>query len=244
MGPSKRPRSRRAGTRCTSVCHSPARPPRAAWSCRGLAALLGGALLLLASCAAGDAGAGAAARMAEVTQAWAEGPARWLLLPAERQALREVRTQAELSAFLREFWRRRDDDPATPDIPLAHLFAERVAAADRLYAEEGLRGSATDRGGALVLLGPPSVLSYSSRAAPAWSGRRVPGPRSTRPVRLENWTYLPADLPPLLRDGLLADGGAEVRLTFLLGPRHTRLIEGRQFFARAACAWARCDAGG
>jgi GWxTD domain-containing protein len=196
--------------------------------------------VVFAGCASGG-DAELAARASEAAKSWAEGPARWLLLPEERDALRAVGSQAELSAFLQVFWRRRDDDPATPDIPLAHLFAERVTAADRLYAEEGVRGSSTDRGGALVLLGPPSILGYSTRAALTREGRRAPGARPTRPVRLENWTYLPADLPPPLRASLLRDGEGRVELTFLLGPQHTRLIEGREFYGRAACAWARCD---
>lgn len=227
MGRSRRPRTRRA-TPCTE---------------RGRGGLR--AALVLAAAAALGAGCTAAAGSgSEAARAWAAGPARWLLLPDERAALARVDSAAELSAFLQAFWRRRDDDPATPEVPLGEVYAQRVAAADRLYAEEGLRGALTDRGGTLLLLGPPSILSYSSREAPSWDARRSGGRRPTRPVRLEIWTWLRRDLPPeiaaRLEDELAADG--EVTLTFLLGPRRTRLIEGRHVLGRAACAWARCDA--
>jgi GWxTD domain-containing protein len=192
-------------------------------------------------CAAGPSPGAAAARD------WADGPARWLLLPDERDALRRVRTAPELTRFLQDFWRRRDDDPATPEVPLGALFAERVAAADRLYPEDGVRGALSDRGGVLVLLGPPTMLSYSTHQAPSWEGRRAPGVRPTRPVRIEIWTYLPADLRPEVRARLQAAGELEsgmVRLTFLMGPQHTRLIEGRALLVHAACAWASCDSDG
>ena len=227
MGPSRRPRTRRAAP-CTE---RGARGRRAA--------------PLLAVVAALGLGCSAAAGPgSDAARAWAEGPARWLLLADERAALARVDSAAELSAFLQAFWRRRDDDPSTPDVPFGELYAQRVTAADRLYAEDGLRGALTDRGGALLLLGPPSILSYSSREAPIREARNTPGRRPTRPVRLEIWTWLPRDLPPDLAARLgdeLADDG-EVALTCLLGPRRTRLIEGRHVLGRAACAWARCDA--
>ena len=180
----------------------------------------------------------------EAARAWADGPARWLLLPDERAALREVHTSADLAAFLQGFWRRRDDDPRSPENRLGEVYAQRVADADRLYQEDGVRGSLSDRGGALLLLGPPSVLSYAAKATPTWESRRTPGPRPTRPVRLEIWTYLERDLAPPLRALRERRGAptAEVTLSFLIGPRHTRLIEGREVLEQAACAWARCDA--
>src|SRR5690606_11757032 len=143
---------------------------------------------------------------------------------------------------LQAFWSRRDADPHTPGNAFGDLYARRVADADRLYGEEGVRGALTDRGGTLLLLGPPSILSYSAREVPTWGNRRAPGPRPTRPVRVETWTYLPQDLHPRLRALRERRGeGGPAAVTFLVGPRHTRLIEGREVLAQSACAWARCD---
>ena len=161
---------------------------------------------------------------------------RWLLLPEEQEEMRAIGDAAELSRFLQRFWSRRDDDPSTPDIPLTAIYAERVGAADRLYAEDGVRGSLTDRGGALLLLGPPSILRTAQRKTPTWSGAKPPpGARPTRLVTLEIWAYHPDDLSPALRE-LMGMGweGREVALTFQLGARHTRLIEGRELLALAA----------
>jgi GWxTD domain-containing protein len=195
---------------------------------------LGGALLASAACRA-------PAPAAQTARSWAAGPVRWLLLPDELEELREVRTSAQFSGFLQAFWTRRDDDRSDDEIPFGAVFAERVAAADRLYVEDGLRGSLTDRGGALVLLGPPTILRSSQRRTPTWTGDPPPGARPTKLVQLETWAWQGRDLSPELRTAFgLADDDQEVTLTFVVGSRHTRLLDGREVLALAACAAARC----
>jgi GWxTD domain-containing protein len=229
MGSSRRPRSRWAATRPTE--------PSSRW--RQLLPLLGAAVAMTVAGCAGSLLPGA-----QAARDWSQGPARWLLLPDEKDALEEIASTAELATFLQAFWRRRDDDPSTPEVPQGEVYAQRVSAGDRLYAEDGVRGSLTDRGGALLLLGPPSILSYSNRQAPSRESNRSQGVRPTRPVRLEIWTYLPADLSPEVAAELAPDLGRRglLELTFLAGPQHTRLIEGRDYLERAACGWARCSA--
>ena len=111
-------------------------------------------------------------------RSWAEGPARWLILPDEERRLEQVRNHAEAVAFVDAFWRRRDPDGPRPGNPFEQEFHRRVEAADRLYGEGPLRGSLTDRGRALVLLGSPPLLSYGQRPVPAWQ----PGPLGARPA--------------------------------------------------------------
>lgn len=202
---------------------------------RGAAPGRGGRWPLLAAAALAAACA-AVAPGSETARAWSEGPVRWLLLPEELEELHAIRGGPELSQFLRAFWIRRDDDPSTPEIPITQVYAERVAAADRLYAEDGVRGSLTDRGGTLLLLGPPSILRTAQRRSPTWSGAKPPpGARPTRLVALEIWGYRPEDLSPALRGLMGLDWEArEVAVTFQLGARHTRLLEGRDLLLLAA----------
>ncbi len=61
---------------------------------------------------------------------------------------------------------RRDPDLEKPGNECAKTFYQRVEAADRLYSEGGTRGSLTERGRALILLGPPPVLRYSQKRVP------------------------------------------------------------------------------
>jgi GWxTD domain-containing protein len=171
-------------------------------------------------------------------RAWAEGPVRWLILPAELREFARLRGDGEMARFVEEFWLRRDPDPAAEGNPARERFEARVAAADDLYGEAGLRGSLTDRGRALVLLGPPSLLRSARRNTPAWRPARSAGdPMPVRQVAVETWEYRRDDLPPALR--ALLDGRADtVALTFQLGDR-ARLIEGEGYLVLAAQATVR-----
>ncbi len=206
------------------------------------------ALLALALCASGSAAIGCrpmGSAAAETARAWGAGPARWLLLADDRDGLAHVKTNADFAAFLGRFWDCRDADPDDDDNPFARLFAERVAAADRLYEEDGVRGSLTPRGGALLLLGPPRFLRYAQQRTPELQGGTTAGGRATRLLRVEVWGYLPRDLPAGLRQTLNADAASEqeVALTFLVSGKHTRQLEGQQLLDLAARAASRCGGG-
>ncbi len=120
-----------------------------------------------------------------------------------------------------------------------------MEAADRLYAEGGRRGSLTDRGRALILLGPPPLLRYGQRHVPAWE----PGHSSSQPsfrarlVAVETWIYPLAELSPELAAQLeAADAAGETgaELVFLAdAPHHTRLVEGERVLELAARALVR-----
>jgi len=199
------------------------------------------ALLVLALAAAGCRPPVSAA--AETAQAWAAGPARWLLQPADEASLASVETNTDFAAFLGRFWACRDAGPDDDDNPFARLFAERVSAADRLYEEEGVRGSLTPRGGALLLLGPPRFLRYSQRRTPTLEGGATAGgARPTSLLRVEIWGYYPRDLSPALAGRLAVDAASdqELALTFLVSGRHTRLLEGQELLDVASRAVSRC----
>jgi len=168
-----------------------------------------------------------------------DGPTRWLMLPEELHQAQRLRTTREAVDFIETFWRRRDPDPDRPGNEFAKTFYERVDAADRLYAEGGVRGSLTDRGRALILLGPPPILRYSQRRAPSWEPGK-PGARPNiraRNLVLEVWAYPLQDLPPAFVQLLgEEERPAELTLTFLVGSRQTTLMEGEKYLETAAKA--------
>ena len=170
---------------------------------------------------------------------WAVGPARWLMLPEEERQLERVRTHAEAVAFVEAFWRRRDPDGKSPGNPFEQEFHRRVEAADRLYGEGATRGSLTDRGRALILLGPPPALAYDLRPVPAWNPGRLGGHPAfeTRHLSTESWRYAAEDLAPRLR-ALLAEEEREpeVTLVFAVEPARTYLTDGERFLAAAVRA--------
>jgi GWxTD domain-containing protein len=160
------------------------------------------------------------------------------MLPEEQRAFRRLRNNAEADVFIAAFWRRRDPDPETPENPFLDQFWERVQAADRLYAEGRRRGSLSDRGRALVLLGPPTTVRIGQQSAPRWNPRRPardPG-FSVRPVNLETWEYAAAELPPQLAV-LVADAGmAPPALSFIVETDRARLVDGERYLELAARA--------
>lgn len=220
----------------------PSRPATAAFTSRPAAAL---ALLFcpLAGWLAGALAAGCRSTderpQPAMADALTDGPMRWLLLPEERRQARRLHNSAEAVEFIENFWRRRNPDPRSPQNDFARVFYERVESADRLYGEDGSRGSLTDRGRALIVLGPPPELRYGQRRLPSWE----PGQPSSRPaihtrnVGVETWKYEWSDLPPKLVALLAAEApGQEVVLVFLVDTHHTRLIEGGHLLDLAARA--------
>lgn len=174
-------------------------------------------------------------------RAWIEGPVRWLVLPEEARRFRRLGSNAEVLAFIDDFWARRDPDPDAPGNPFVQEFFERVQEADLLYAGDGKPGSLTDRGRAYILLGSPGVLRYTQLSAPTWD----PGgrPRSpTERLRLEVWGYQREHLPERVV-ARLEEQGVEfpVEVRFLEERRATRLIEGEDLLEEAARAAVRAD---
>jgi len=168
-----------------------------------------------------------------------EGPTRWLMLPDEARQYRRLQNTREVVNFVEAFWRRRDPDPDQPGNEFAKVFYERVEAADNLYSEGGTRGSLTDRGRALVLLGPPPVLRYGQKKVPSWDPGRVGGPPAvqTRTLPMETWVYPVAELSPALQQILQQDDPvSEVVLVFTAEGQRTDLIDGVRFLEMAARA--------
>lgn len=160
-------------------------------------------------------------------EAWGRGPVRWLLLPDEARRLELVRGPEQAERFVAAFWRRRD--PA-----LAAAFAARVDAADRLYGDGGTRGSLTDRGRALVLLGPPPRLRTAYRPMPSFRPARTRSPAQRPMLRVEIWLYALEELPTALREALDSD---EVAVSFALEPDRARLLDGEELLERVRRAY-------
>jgi GWxTD domain-containing protein len=172
----------------------------------------------------------------EGVAAWADGPVRWLMTPEEAKQARRLRTGRQAVVFLEEFWRRRDPTPHDRANPFAQEFQRRVEDADLLYPEADVRGSMTDRGRALVLLGPPPLLRYGHEEVPAWDRGRRDGRRAmqTRSIAVETWVYTLADLPADYA-ALLGDD-VEVKLVFVVEEKRTYMVAGGRFLELAARA--------
>jgi GWxTD domain-containing protein len=81
---------------------------------------------------------------------WADGPVRWIISDAEKQAWSSLGPGGDRIDFVQKFWAAR---PAA----LRAEFEKRVAFADENLAEDPERpGSLSDRGMVFILMGPPT----------------------------------------------------------------------------------------
>lgn len=188
---------------------------------------------------------GAESGTVEELTTWAKGPVQWLLQPDERKALRRIESTSEALAFIESFWRRRDPSPLGEGNLYREIFQQRVEAADVLYGEGKTRGALTDRGRALILLGPPSHVTVATEPALVWEKATSSQRRwSTRRVSVEEWGYRLEDLPPeLLKRWLERKKAAEstlaLTLRFRSASRRTVLVEGEALLELAAKAGVR-----
>ena len=90
---------------------------------------------------------------------FANGPAKWLMTPEEQQAWKSVKTDDQAIDFIDLFWARRDPTPGTGRNETRLEFESRVAYADANFKEGNKRGSLTERGRVLVVLGFPKNLA-------------------------------------------------------------------------------------
>jgi GWxTD domain-containing protein len=185
----------------------------------------------------------ATAADSETLRVWAEGPVQWLLLPEERRQFRHLDDEAEVAAFIESFWQRRSQAVHGRDArTFREVFSERVKAADLLYSDEGMRGSLTDRGRALIVLGSPTHITISTEPVMAWDPARDPRDRVTmRDADIEIWGYRLEDLPPRVLEtwqGKKKAGDDTLALTlrFRKVGRRTSLVEGETLLDAAVQA--------
>jgi GWxTD domain-containing protein len=159
-----------------------------------------------------------AAMNAPVTADWGKGPVTWLMSDSEKAAWTKLKGDPERVAFVEAFWRAREFGDGHA---FRAIFERRVAFADAELGQgdkPGDRGSMTDRGMVLILLGPPAyskeedirksasisdVSSDSSSRGPA-SVSTGPGTRSSGSSR--------STVPGTGASGLTANGDSRSEL--------------------------------
>jgi GWxTD domain-containing protein len=106
---------------------------------------------------------------------WADGPVRLLMTRDEIQQWKDVKSDAEAQAFIDLFWAKRDPTPSTARNELHEEFDRRVDYADNNFSTSASRGSLSDRGKALILLGPPYKITATAGAQVNGLGISVAG---------------------------------------------------------------------
>jgi GWxTD domain-containing protein len=80
--------------------------------------------------------------------------ARYTISGQERRIFSNL-PPSERDAFIEEFWKKRDPDPATEANEFKEEYYKRIEEANRLFTERDGNGWLEDRGRIYILLGPP-----------------------------------------------------------------------------------------
>ena len=107
------------------------------------------------------------------------GPATWIMTNEEKAQWKTVKTDADAKAFVDLFWARRDPTPGTPRNEFKETFNQRVEYADQHFAANRTRGSMTDPGRVLIVLGPPTRMTSSQASNNTPEKFDTAGPRGT-----------------------------------------------------------------
>src|SRR5450830_593408 len=90
---------------------------------------------------------------------WEKSPASvYLATDDEKKEWKKIASDEEAEKFIALFWARRDPDIKTPRNEYRERFEELVKLADERFALGRKRGALTERGKALLLIGPPKEI--------------------------------------------------------------------------------------
>ncbi len=105
-----------------------------------------------------------------------QGPAKHLMTQKEIAQWKTIGTAESAKAFVELFWARRDPTPTTPRNEVWEEFDRRVTAADTFFTTTKTRGSMSDRGRALIMLGSPYQVGSLGAARSATNTNQTQGP--------------------------------------------------------------------
>ena len=137
--------------------------------------------------------ASAFAQLSPENRDWAKGPVQFIMTAQEMQQWNQIKTDADAKAFQDLFWAKRDPSPGTPANEYRASFDAAVKYADEHFTEGRRRGSLTDRGRLLLILGAPSRVERSNLSGTA--GQTMPGSitgtngAGDQPVPTQTWIY-------------------------------------------------------
>jgi len=136
----------------------------------------------------------AGAQLSQEYASWPATPAGFLLTKAERKAYEQIKTDAEAKAFIELFWAKRDPNLDTPINEFKSDFEMRVEVADKAFTFGQTKGSLSDRGRVLVLLGKYSQRqTYRPGELASLTGER--SGRGDDTGSNEVWKYAKSALP-------------------------------------------------
>lgn len=89
---------------------------------------------------------------------WEKTWVKHLLTIKELKEFKKIKTEKEAEIFISNFWKKRDPTPKTEENEFKERCENLAKYADKEFSTKNQRGSETDRGKFLLLLGHPSFI--------------------------------------------------------------------------------------
>jgi GWxTD domain-containing protein len=168
-----------------------------------------------------------AAELSEPHRSFMSGPAGYIATKAERKSFAKVASDVEAERFVALFWAKRDPDLSTAVNEFKTDFDARVASAEAQFGggERG-RGSMSDRGRVLIVMGRPFSVTHQ---LPESVVERIGAPEAEKRGGIEVWTYHGEQVPAAVRANEVYFLFAETRM----GSNDYPLDRGNRVNARA-----------
>ncbi|HSP33966.1 MAG TPA: GWxTD domain-containing protein, partial [Thermoanaerobaculia bacterium] len=138
----------------------------------------------------------AVAAFAQLSAKYADfgkGPEQWVMSAQEQADWKNVKTDADAQKFIDLFWARRDPTPGTLINEYRDNFEAAVKYADTNFVEGRRRGSLTDRGRVLILLGAPARVEKSGTSSSMMTD--TAGRNNEQPAPRQVWVYETVKVP-------------------------------------------------
>ena len=124
---------------------------------------------------------------------WADGPEGFLLTKKEIKEWGKIKSDAEAERFIELFWARRNPQPNNPFNTFKAEFDAKVKFADDNFGYKTQRGSLTDRGRVLILMGRPAGRDIRGTGEVPSAGATSDSDQVRG--RTDLWFYDPEKLP-------------------------------------------------
>ncbi|HEX9160964.1 MAG TPA: GWxTD domain-containing protein [Thermoanaerobaculia bacterium] len=145
--------------------------------------------IVIACAALAIVAGGAFAQLSPEYRDWAKGPVQFIMTPQEVAQFNQLKTDAEAKAFVDLFWAKRDPTPGTAANEYRQNFEAAVKYADEHFSEGRRKGSLTDRGRILLLLGPPSRVQTQRTPQALEQTDTAANPGTEQTTRGQVWIY-------------------------------------------------------
>jgi GWxTD domain-containing protein len=176
----------------------------------------------------------AGAQLSQSFQEFPKGPAGFLMTDSEKKAYADLKTDAEAQAWTDLFWARRDPDLNTVQNEFKLDFEMRVKAADLQFSYGTVKGSMSDRGRVLILMGKPLHVQPVAAGAGQAAGER---PDFIERGNSQIWMYCKPGKeckPPFKADDMISFVFTETRVgsgDFLLDRSDRRNMQAQKILA-------------